>query len=456
MTARRRRRVLAIAVRTLVAAVVVGCVVAAGIAMRDRSRVEASAHRAAHGAAADLQALRDGRSRVARLEVLVASADRSRSRDEVAIVHTITALDQLQTLRDRIELAEFELERARDVDAVQDDRLRILRACVRSLDEVRSHLVAGDSSGATAWLAEGRSSCQQAEALAEGMSAAHPFDFPDPFILRVDSSYYAFATNGPAGTVQVVESSDLADWQVRGSALSSVPEWAQPGFTWAPSAIRTFDAGFVLFYTVRDRASGKQCITRATAAHPAGPYVDSSTGPLVCQLGQAGSIDPSPYVDAEGNLHLVWKSEGETAGGGAQIWTAPLAPDGSRMAWFPTMLLTVDHPWEGRTIEGPSMALAGGQWVLLYSGNRWDSGDYATGYAVCDGPQGPCHKPADNVVLRSDAEREGPGGAELFRTADGQLKVAYAAWDAGEVGVPNPRRLHLGTASMTPLGLRIS
>ena len=45
---------------------------------------------------------------------------------------------------------------------------------------------------------------------------------------------------------------------------------------------------------------------------------------------------------------------------------------------------------------------------------------------------------------------------EFFRTSDGQLKVAYAAWDAGEVGIPNPRRLHLGTVSMTPLGLRIS
>jgi hypothetical protein len=59
-------------------------------------------------------------------------------------------------------------------------------------------------------------------------------------------------------------------------------------------------------------------------------------------------------------------------------------------------------------------------------------------------------------VLRSDGAREGPGGAELFRTASGQLKVAYAAWDAGDVGIPNPRRLHLGTVSWTPLGLRIS
>lgn len=449
-------RVASLVLRGVVAVAVVGCLVVAGLAVRDRSRVDTTAHAAAHRAATDLQAVRDGRSRVARLDMLIASTEQGRHRDELAVVHTITALDELQTLKDRIELAEFELERARDADRVQDDRLRIVRACVHSLDEVRADLVAGDSAGATAWLAEGSSSCQQAEALAEGVSAAHPFDFPDPFILRVDTSYYAFATNGPAGTVQVVSSADLADWQVRGAALNGVPGWAQAGFTWAPSAIRTFDGTYVLFYTVRDKASGKQCITRATSASPVGPYHDGSSGPLVCQLGQAGSIDPSPYVDGQGNLYLTWKSEGETTGGGAQIWTAPLAGDASRLTWFPTMVLTVDRPWEGRTIEGPSMGVAGGRWVLLYSANRWDSGDYATGYALCDGPTGPCHKPADNVVLRSDGDREGPGGAELFRTADGQLKAAYAAWDAGEVGIPNPRRLHLGTVSMTPLGLRIT
>ena len=109
-----------------------------------------------------------------------------------------------------------------------------------------------------------------------------------------------------------------------------------------------------------------------------------------------------------------------------------------------------------RTVEGPSMTKAAGQWVLLYSGNRWDSADYAVGHAICDGPRGPCTKPADNVVLRTDAERAGPGGAEAFRTSDGRLKVAYAAWDVVHVGNPNPRRLHLATVSMTPLGLRVT
>jgi hypothetical protein len=42
---------------------------------------------------------------------------------------------------------------------------------------------------------------------------------------------------------------------------------------------------------------------------------------------------------------------------------------------------------------------------------------------------------------------EGPGGADAFSTVNGRTAVAYAAWDRGKVGFPNPRRLHLATIS---------
>ncbi|QYG91449.1 family 43 glycosylhydrolase [Iamia sp. SCSIO 61187] len=441
--------------RAVLALVVVGGLVVAGVAVQDRDEVRADAHALTHDAVADLVAAREGRERIEGLEDDVDASQAAQRRDDLATVAIITALDERETLQDRIELAQLELDRAREVSAEQVARLDVLKACVHHLELARARYVAGDRAGAIAAHAAGEDVCLEAEAITEGVAAVHPFDFPDPQILREGDMYFAFGTNGPAGVVQVVSSTDLTDWDVQGSALDAVPAWAHEGFTWAPAAIRTW-SGFSLFYTVRDKASGRQCISRATAAAPGGPYVDRSTGPLVCQVDMGGSIDPSPFVAQDGTLHLTWKSEGEVVGGGAQIWSAPLTPDGGALAWFPTPLLTVDKAWEGRTIEGPSMARTAAGWILLYSGNRWDSGAYATGYATCAGPTGPCTKPADNVVLRSDGDREGPGGAELFRTTDGQLKVAYAAWDTGEVGIPNPRRLHLGTVSMTPLGLRIS
>ncbi len=443
-----------VAVATVVA-VVVGAAVAV-VAARDHTEVRTDAHLVAHEAAADLEAVRSSRAAVVTLGAEADAWGRAAQEDDEASVAIITALDELQTLRDRISLAEGELARAREVSAEQVARLDVLKGCVRHLELARSRYVAGDQAGATDALAAGTDACNEAESITGGSGAAHPFDFPDPFVLTDGGSYYAFGTNGTAGTVQVVSSQDLGDWSVRSAALTQVPDWARSGFTWAPSAIRTPAGPYALFYTVSDRSSGKQCISRAVSDNPAGPYVDTSTGPLICQLEEGGSIDPSPYIDETGGLHLTWKAEGETVGLGASLWTVPLEADGSAMAWFPTKLIAVDRGWEGRTIEGPSMAKVDDTWVLLYSANRWDTADYATGYAVCEGPNGPCTKPTENLVLRSNDTRSGPGGTEFFRASDGQLKVAYAAWDVGEVGIPNPRRLHLGTVSMTPLGLRIT
>ena len=453
---RARRRWPGVVVWGVVAVVAVGAAAVTVGAVQDGVELRDQGHVRAHAAVLDLEEVDAGRGRIADLEAALRSAQVARTVDDVATVEIITALDSLQTLEDRIALAELELSRVRSVSEEQVGQLRILHSCANALEHVRTLTRDGDTGGAAAYLEAGRNSCEQAEAMTEGsVDAAHPFDFADPQVMSAGGSYYAFGTNGPAGTVQVLSSSDLSDWDVRGSALRGLPGWARPGFTWAPAAIQT-GSTYTLFYTVKHNFSGKQCITRATATNPAGPYEDTSTGPLICQLSQAGSIDPSPYYDETGNLYLTWKSEGETTGGGAAIWMAPLAPDASKMTWFPTQLLTVSQGWEGSTIEGPSMAKAGGSWVLLYSANSWSSSAYSTGYAICVGPSGPCTKPADNRVLRSDGDREGPGGAEFFRTTEGQLKVAYAAWDAGEVGIPNPRRLHLGTVSQTPLGLRIT
>ncbi len=450
---RRWRRVVT---RFVLAVVVATAVAITAVAVQDRAELRQEAHAQAHDAVVDLVAVDEGRGRIADLQAALRVAEAAQQVDDVASVEIITALDELSTLRDRIALAELEYSRVQTVSDEQVRQLGILRSCADALEHVRVLVRDGDPGGAAAYLDAGKGSCAAAETLTEGsIAAAHPFDFADPQVMLAGGTYYAFGTNGPGGTVQVLSSSDLSDWDVRGSGLRSLPGWAVNGFTWAPAAIQTGDT-YTLFYTVKHAFSGKQCITRATATDPAGPYEDTSTGPLVCQLGQAGSIDPSPYRDETGRLYLTWKSEGETTGGGAGIWMAPVAADGSKLDWFPTRLLGVDREWEGRTVEGPSMGHVDGTWVLLYSANSWDKSAYSTGYATCAGPSGPCTKPADNRVLQSNGDREGPGGAELFRTAGGQTKVAYAAWDAGEVGIPNPRRLHLGTVSMTPLGLRIS
>ena len=112
--------------------------------------------------------------------------------------------------------------------------------------------------------------------------------FPDPAILVVDTRYYAYATRNGAQNIPVMLSTDLASWTLPIDALPRLPEWAG-GRTWAPSVVRRSEH-YVMWYTVRERASARQCISMATADGPLGPFTDLSSGPVICQSAGPPSL----------------------------------------------------------------------------------------------------------------------------------------------------------------------
>ena len=59
--------------------------------------------------------------------------------------------------------------------------------------------------------------------------SVYPFDFADPDVLVVRGTYYAYGTNSTAGNIQIMESSDLANWRKAGDALPTLASWASPG-----------------------------------------------------------------------------------------------------------------------------------------------------------------------------------------------------------------------------------
>ncbi len=262
-------------------------------------------------------------------------------------------------------------------------------------------------------------------------------DFPDPFILRSGDTYFAFATNAGTSNIQSATSTDLAHWTVLGDALPTLPAWAQAnsGLTWAPSILPRGAASFVMYYTARDTASGRQCISVAVASTAAGPYVDASEAPLVCQVSGAealcGSIDASPFVDSDGSAHLVWKSDENACGNPPRLWTAPLSDDGLTLTGAHTALLTMDEAWQSPIIEGPAMTLVGGTYYLLYSANNYESASYAMGYASCLSVSGPCQNVSvSGPFISSAGSALGPGGGELFTDPRGDRWLAYHAWTA--------------------------
>lgn len=70
-------------------------------------------------------------------------------------------------------------------------------------------------------------------------------DFPDPSIIQIDGSWYAFATEGNGFNVQVARSADFnqPNWQiVNRQVLSNPGPWADTGQTWPPDVVQLVGA----------------------------------------------------------------------------------------------------------------------------------------------------------------------------------------------------------------------
>jgi beta-xylosidase len=279
-------------------------------------------------------------------------------------------------------------------------------------------------------------------------------DFPDPFVLRVGSVYYAYATNVRSNNVPVLRSTDLAIWEKLGDALPLLPKWARSGasLTWAPSVLPRGHR-YVLYFTARDHASDRQCIGRAIADAPDGKFKDDSPRPFICQADLGGSIDPSPFVDEDSSAWLLWKNDGNCCGLSVGLWIQQLSDDGLSLVGRPVELLRHDRAWEAPLIEGPSMLKHGGRYYLFYSANWYESADYAVGYAVAEAITGPYRKmTTDGPLFAGRGDVAGPGGQEFFRDVKGNLWMAYHAWDARFVGYAKLGRRSLRIDRVTFVG----
>jgi beta-xylosidase len=281
--------------------------------------------------------------------------------------------------------------------------------------------------------------------------AVYPYDFADPDVIEAGATFYGYGTNSATGNVQIIESDDLVHWTPLGDALPTLGSWAKPGYTWAPSVIAA-DGGYLLFYTAEDASSQQQCISVAFSSSPAGPFVDNRGNPLICQGNLDGAIDASPYEDGAGNLYLTWKSIG--GDDPPTIWSAQLDPTGQSLLTSPTVLLEPSRYWEDGIVEGPDMVQVDGRYLLFFSGNNWQTSEYGTGVATCDGPLGPCQA-VGGPILSTTSIYAGPGGPTVFQDNSGQWWIGFHAWQPDSVGYPNPRLLFIRKLNLSATGISV-
>ena len=206
-------------------------------------------------------------------------------------------------------------------------------------------------------------------------------NFPDPGAILVDGTWYAYGTNNTSQNVPILTSPDLVTWTPAGDALPEVGKWSERGKTWAPEVIAG-DGGYLLYYTARSTATGRQCIGVAYSKTPDGPFVDDSAKPLICQAGEGGSIDASPWRAPDGGLHLYWKNDGNAIGQPTHLYGSRLSEDGRKLTGETVKLLTNDAPWEDHVIEAPQMVIHDGKLFMFFSANVLDKDDYDMGYVM--------------------------------------------------------------------------
>jgi beta-xylosidase len=261
----------------------------------------------------------------------------------------------------------------------------------------------------------------------------YPHNFPDPFVLKVGKTYYAYGTNTATAVVPTLHSTDLVHWKAGPDAMPAPTTWAVSDI-WAPQVFRGASGKYVLYFAAHDAKSGRQCVGFATSSSPTGPFISHASKPSICQASLGGDIDPDIFKDSNGKVYVIWKNDGNCCGITTYLWSQQANADGTKLIGKPVKLDYDRWGWEGGLIEAPFMWKQGGKYYLFYSANGYASYDYAVGYAVCKTPMSPCKDAPENPILKSKCSAAGPGGETIITDTRGQTWMLYHAWKGAAVG----------------------
>ncbi|GAB7039026.1 MULTISPECIES: glycoside hydrolase family 43 protein [Catenuloplanes] len=109
-------------------------------------------------------------------------------------------------------------------------------------------------------------------------------------------------------------STDMVNWTDHGSPMSVATfSWAKAD-AWAGQVVER-NGKFYWYVPVTARASGRMAIGVGVSTSPTGPFTDALGRPLV----ENGEIDPSVFIDTDGQAYLYW--------GNPNLWYVRLNTD---------------------------------------------------------------------------------------------------------------------------------
>jgi xylan 1,4-beta-xylosidase len=249
-------------------------------------------------------------------------------------------------------------------------------------------------------------------------------DYPDPSVIRVGTEYWAVATSSEWGPqFPLLLSRDLINWQQVGNVFMKRPEWSVANY-WAPEIAER--NGRIYVYYVARKKGGPLAVAVATADKPSGPYKDH--GVLVAQ--DAGSIDPMPFDDENGQRCLIWKEDGNSRKQPTILWIQRLNEDGTKLIGEPREILRNDAKWEGAVVEGPFVMKRDNWFYVFYAGSGCCGAgcNYAVGVARSKSLHGPYEKYSRNPIVAGNEMWKCPGHGSIVTTPQGRHFFMYHAY----------------------------
>lgn len=268
---------------------------------------------------------------------------------------------------------------------------------------------------------------------AEGGKSQVPL--ADPYILLDGDTYYAYGTNDANG-IRCYTSDDLRVWKYEGLALNKTNTTETQWF-WAPEVYRIGNK-YIMYYSANEH------LYAATASSPKGPFKQVGSFQMENLIGDEKCIDSHVFIDEDSTAYIFFVRFTD----GNCIWQAKLSDDfitpveGTLRKCF-----AASQSWElkmGRINEGPNIIKQGRRYYLTYSGNHYESQDYAVGYAYTTNiATGTWIKYTNNPILRRWDDLVGTGHHSLFYDKEGALRIVFHTHNSTEA--IGPRLMYIGT-----------
>ena len=271
-------------------------------------------------------------------------------------------------------------------------------------------------------------------------------ELADPYILLDGGKYYAYGTRDDNG-IRCYSSDDLRSWKYEGLALHK-DNTTESIFFWAPEVYHLGDK-YYMYYSANQR------LFVATGDSPTGPFKQVGGYQMQNLLGDENCIDSHVFFDNDGTAWLFFVRFNDNI----CIWQCRLAEDYiTPVEGTLRKCIAGSQQWEqmeGRVNEGPNVIKYRNNYYLTYSGNGYESQNYAVGYATTRNiSRGEWTKYSGNPILCRRDELVGTGHHSIFTDKEGNLRIVFHAHNSTES--VHHRLMYIGTLQFSGVNLSLT